>query len=109
MLSSSIVNDRPVKDESPAAAMSIPADFATRFSSEVAAPKKMKQYEDFAVKHKESLLAESKQLSEKFSENLQTAMSIEKTVVGKRKLCFMPANCTALPVECHHSEIQWMS
>lgn len=82
MLSSSIVNAQPVQEEA-ALPTSIPDDFAARFSCEVAAPKKLKEYEDFALKHKAVLLAESKQLSEKFSEDLQTAMSVEKTVVGK--------------------------
>jgi hypothetical protein len=81
MLSSSIVNAQPVQDATPVPT-TVPEDFAARFSAEVAAPKKLKEYETFALKHKASLLAESKQLSEKFSENLQTAMSIEKTVVG---------------------------
>ena len=81
MLSSSIVNAQPVQEETPVPT-SIPDDFASRFSAEVAAPKKLKEYEEFALKHKASLLAESKQLSEKYSENLQTAMNIEKTVVG---------------------------
>jgi len=83
MLTSNIVNAQPVvvQDETPIPTR-IPDDFATRFSSEVAAPKKLKEYEEFASKHKASLLAESKQLSEKFSENLQTAMSVERSVVG---------------------------
>ena len=87
MLSSSIVNAAPlttIAEQEPPPATSLPSDIAARYSSEIAAPKKLKEYEAFASKHKASLLAESKQLSEKFSENLQTAMSIEKTVVGKK-------------------------
>jgi len=81
MLSSSVVNSQPIVATVPAAT-SLPADFATRYTSEIAPPSKLKEYEEFSLKHKASLMAESKQLSEKFSENLQTAMSIEKTVVG---------------------------
>lgn len=106
MLSSSIVNAPRAQDEAPVPT-SIPDDFATRFSAEVAAPKKMKEYEAFALKHKASLLAESKQLSEKYSENLQTAMNIEKTVVGTRKVfmsCLVLSNmidsCNARNIFC---------
>ena len=81
MLSSNIANSKPVEVES-TEPISIPGDFASRYSAEVAAPKKLKEYEEFAHNHKATLLAESKQLSQKYSEDLRTAMNIERTVVG---------------------------
>jgi len=56
--------------------------FADRYTSEIAAPSKMKEYNSFASKHREALLAESKQMSEKFSDDLQEAMQIEHTITG---------------------------
>lgn len=58
------------------------ADFAERYNSEIAPPSKMKEYQQFATKHKEALLAESKQLSEKYDEDLQSAHRAEQTVSG---------------------------
>jgi hypothetical protein len=58
------------------------AEFAERYESEIAPPSKMKEYQQFAAKHKEALLAESKQLSEKYDEDLQAAHSAEHAVTG---------------------------
>eukprot|EP01041_Mallomonas_annulata_P006118 gene6118-12385_t len=54
--------------------------FAERYESEVAAPSKMKEYQIIASKHKISLLKETKQLHEKFSEDRKQAHQMEATV-----------------------------
>lgn len=56
--------------------------FVERYESEIAPPSKMKEYQQFAAKHKESLLAESKQLSEKYDEDLNAAQNAERAVTG---------------------------
>ena len=54
-------------------------DFAERYTAEVAPPSKLRDYEQFAMQHRNELFAESKQLSEKYSEELEEATRIEQT------------------------------
>jgi hypothetical protein len=58
----------------------ISSTFADRYIAEVATIEKLKDYEKFALKHKKELLAESKQLSEKFGDEMKEAVRIEDTV-----------------------------
>lgn len=58
------------------------SSFAERYSAEIAPPSKMKEYNDFALKHKEALLAESRQLSDKYDEDMLSASKAERTVAG---------------------------
>lgn len=61
---------------------SLPKSFAERYESEIAPPSKMKEYESVAANHKAALLKETRQLRDKFSEEMQEANKMEQTVVG---------------------------
>lgn len=62
--------------------ITVPAKFAERYTDAIAPPSKIKEYEDFAAKHKELLKQESKQLSQKFHEDMVEAVKLESTVTG---------------------------
>lgn len=55
-------------------------NFAERYVSEVAQPKQMRQYQTFFEEHKELLANENKELHDKFSEELDEAQLIERSV-----------------------------
>lgn len=57
-------------------------DFSARYTAEVAPPSKLRDYEQFAMQHRNELFAESKQLSEKYSEELEEATRIEQTAAS---------------------------
>ena len=60
----------------------ISKSFAERYTSEIAPPMKMKEYEAIAIKHKKALLNETKILHEKYSEDRKLAYNMEQTVAG---------------------------
>jgi hypothetical protein len=78
----SIVVETESKSPSGSNKKSVQDTFAERYEGEIAAPAKMKEYEAFAQKHRAALLAESKQLSHKYSEDLMDAYKMEETVTG---------------------------
>lgn len=60
--------------------------FSERFSSDIAHPKKMAEYESFAESHRKLLERENKELNEKFSEELEQAHDIESSVASVASL-----------------------
>ena len=53
---------------------------ADRYTSEIASVSKMKEYNGIALRQREALLQENKSLREKFSEDVQEARKIERSV-----------------------------
>jgi hypothetical protein len=58
----------------------VSSKFSDRYVSEVALPKQMDKYQQFYDDHKELLVNENKELNEKFSEELDEAQNIERSV-----------------------------
>lgn len=62
--------------------------FVDRYESEIAPPKKIIEYKSVALKHKENLLKESKNLHKKYSQDLLDANKIENNVTKISNLLF---------------------
>ena len=59
---------------------SLNADFVRRFECQIAKPETLRQYDTLAAQHKKSLLKESHMLHDRYSEELQQAADMERSV-----------------------------